>query len=278
MRIFNFGSPSKKIYYNEVTKIYSMDDGKENYHILAVDDEPSWNDLTSDFLGREGFEVDTETDPDQALEEIIEGSYDAVISDYDMPKMNGIELLENVRDKDFQMPFILFTGRGSEQVASKAISRGVTDYLKKQGGMETYEELAQIIETSIENTYNSMFEEVIGYMGLPDDMLEDTIENTNHPVLITNERGKIEYVNNAVEEASGYSREDLTGESPSILGLDCNEKDYNELWSSILEEDVWRGEIIYETKKGETYAIDQTIATIEFSDRTYVVAINKSKD
>lgn len=62
-----------------------------------------------------------------------------------MPGMNGIEFLESVRAIDEDLPFILFTGKGSEEVASEAISAGVTDYLQKQSGTDQYTILANRI-------------------------------------------------------------------------------------------------------------------------------------
>ncbi|RDZ34469.1 hybrid sensor histidine kinase/response regulator, partial [Haloferax sp. Atlit-47N] len=72
-----------------------------------------------------------------------------VVSDYDMPRMNGIELLDAIRETNPDLPFILFTGKGSEEVASEAISMGVTDYLQKSFGVEVYELLANRIENAV---------------------------------------------------------------------------------------------------------------------------------
>ncbi len=59
-----------------------------------------------------------------------------------MPGQDGIEFLESVRAIDEKLPFILFTGKGSEEVASEAISAGVTDYLQKHQGTDQYTMLA----------------------------------------------------------------------------------------------------------------------------------------
>jgi len=120
--------------------------------ILHIDDEPDFASLTADFLERESdyFDVVTETQPTSGLERIRSEDLDCVVSDHDMPTMTGIELLESVRDEYPDLPFILFTGKGSEEVASDAISAGVTDYLQKESGTDQYALLANRIKNAVE--------------------------------------------------------------------------------------------------------------------------------
>ncbi|PSP89924.1 HTR-like protein, partial [Halobacteriales archaeon QS_4_66_20] len=105
--------------------------------ILHVDDDPDFGDLVATFLERENeeFEVIQKTSAGDALDRLDrDAGVDCIISDYDMPGKNGIDFLEAVRDEFPELPFILFTGKGSEEVASDAISAGATDYLQKGGG------------------------------------------------------------------------------------------------------------------------------------------------
>jgi len=126
----------------------------ERVRILHVDDDPEFADLAAAFLERErtGFSVDTATGGRAGLEQLADTAYDCIISDYEMPGMNGIEFLEAVRESHPELPFILFTGRGSEEVASEAISAGVTDYLQKGRAREQYALLANRIENAVEAT------------------------------------------------------------------------------------------------------------------------------
>ena len=79
---------------------------------------------------------------------------DCVVSDYDMHGLTGLKLLEAVRAVDPDVPFILFTGKGSETIASRAISEGATDYLQRTSGPDQYTVLAHRIENAAE-TYRS---------------------------------------------------------------------------------------------------------------------------
>ncbi|MFC7249640.1 response regulator [Halomicroarcula sp. GCM10025324] len=120
--------------------------------ILHVDDDPELADLAGTLLEREDdqFRVDTAGSASEGLEHLEQHPVDCVVSDYDMPGRNGIDFLDAVRELDADLPFILFTGKGSEEVASEAISAGVTDYLQKESGTSQYAVLANRIGNAVE--------------------------------------------------------------------------------------------------------------------------------
>ncbi|WP_276276194.1 response regulator [Haloarcula regularis] len=120
--------------------------------VLHVDDEPNLADLVATYLENEDdrLVVETAHRASEGLELLDEGSFDCVVSDYDMSGMDGIDFLATVREKSPDLPFILFTGKGSEEVASDAIATGVSDYLQKQTGTEQYELLANRVTNAVE--------------------------------------------------------------------------------------------------------------------------------
>lgn len=124
---------------------------QEPIRILHVDDEPDFADLTKTFLEQHNsrFEITTIDSATDGLELLNTHPLDCVVSDYNMPNMDGIEFLQAVRETHPDLPFILFTGKGSEAVASEAIAADVTDYLQKQGGTEQYELLENRIENAV---------------------------------------------------------------------------------------------------------------------------------
>ncbi len=118
--------------------------------LLLVDDDPDGADLAATFLERtdDRFSVDVMTHVVGALENFT-GEVDCIVSDYDMPGQNGVDFLREIRADHPDIPFILFTGKGSEEVASEAISAGVTDYLQKGPHTEQYELLANRIANAV---------------------------------------------------------------------------------------------------------------------------------
>ncbi|GAB6878503.1 hypothetical protein JCM17823_07770 [Halorubrum gandharaense] len=127
-------------------------EGAGTIRVLHVDDEPDFAEMAAASLEREDerFVVDTATSAGSGLDRLNETDFDCVVSDYDMPGENGIEFLKAVRDNVPDLPFILFTGKGSEEVASEAISAGVTDYLQKGTGTDQYTVLANRVTNAVE--------------------------------------------------------------------------------------------------------------------------------
>ncbi|WP_255169925.1 PAS domain-containing response regulator [Natrononativus amylolyticus] len=119
-------------------------------HVLCVDDDASFAGAVASYLDSYHDEWTTETvnQPRSALETIDAGHVDCIVSDYNMPAIDGLELLTEVRNRESELPFILFTGRGSEEIASEAISAGVTDYIQK-GGLDQFAVLANRIEHAV---------------------------------------------------------------------------------------------------------------------------------
>jgi PAS domain S-box-containing protein len=122
------------------------------YHILYVDDEPGLLEIGKFFLEENGqFIVDTITSASAALTLLDTKTYNAIISDYEMPKMNGIEFLKTIRSSGNAIPFILFTGRGREDVVIQALNEGADFYLQKGGEpVSLFTELAHQIRQAVQ--------------------------------------------------------------------------------------------------------------------------------
>jgi len=158
-------------------------DRSASIHVLHVDDEPAFGGLVSTYLERidSSLEVTTYTAVEDARDHLDEHRVDCLVSDYEMGETNGIEFLREVRETYPNLPFILFTGQGSEQVASEAISAGVTDYLQKDGNREVYELLANRIDQAVGHSESdryaavareqlqSIFAQIDGFYAVDDD-------------------------------------------------------------------------------------------------------------
>ena len=126
--------------------------GGQQMLVLHVEDDQRFRELTATYLTEVDPQLTVEpvSSPATAVERIQTGEIDCVVSDYEMPEQDGLELLRRVRSEAPQLPFILFTGRGNESVASEAISAGVTDYLQKEADGEQFELLANRIRNAVE--------------------------------------------------------------------------------------------------------------------------------
>jgi PAS domain S-box-containing protein len=215
-------------------------------HVLHVDDDPSITDLAATMLEREDdITVTTTTDPESVPEMVERERFDCIVSDYDMPRMDGLELYDRLEPTfdhaDF--PFILFTGRGSEEVAAEALNSGVTGYLQK-GGPEQYDRLANRIRNAAKQYRAQVkadrYETVIGALG--------------YPVYVVDETGTFRFVNEAFADLTGYDRETILGKPTAFVKPDETveraEDELGRLLSSSGPE-VARFEATIETADGE---------------------------
>jgi PAS domain S-box-containing protein len=174
--------------------------------VLHVDDEPHFRELVTSYLERhnDNITVITETDPSEALGRLQDERIDCVVSDHQMPGMTGIELLEAVREEYPNLPFFLFTGRGSEDVAAEAIEAGVTSYLQK-GGSEVYGQLANRIQNAVNRRQSERRAKVAR------SRLLSLYEQTDG-FYILDSHWQVVYWNQQIADRTGIPREEILGE------------------------------------------------------------------
>ena len=128
-----------------------MKGAAESLSVLHVDDERSFGRLTARLLAHEDERLDvvTVTSVCAALDVFDAERVDCILSDYEMPLTDGLAFLEMVRERDGDVPFIMFTGQHDEGIADEAVGAGVTEYHIKTGRFEQYSVLARrIVEAS----------------------------------------------------------------------------------------------------------------------------------
>jgi CheY-like chemotaxis protein len=114
---------------------------------LLVDDDILSLELSKTFLEIfHNITSDTVDSAGEALSRLEKDSYDVVVSDYDMPCMDGITFLQTIRGKSINIPFILFTGVCQDEIVPKAIENGANYVIQKMGDPKAqYSELAKQI-------------------------------------------------------------------------------------------------------------------------------------
>jgi len=180
--------------------------------VLHVDDEPDFAELTADFLEREDDRIDivTETDAAVALDRLRADAagIDCIVSDYEMPGLDGLSFLSAVREEWPDLPFILFTGKGSEEIASEAITGGVTDYLQKGPGSDQYALLSnRIVNAAMDYRRKRRLSEY-----------RTAVEAVDDAVYALDGDGRIRMVNQSAVELFGRPREELLDSHADDLG------------------------------------------------------------
>ena len=100
--------------------------------VLIVDDDESHAELTKEKLQQEGFSAECALSAEECLEKVSSTTYDAIVSDYSMPRISGLELLDELSNRGIDTPVIIITGFGDEKTVVQAMKRGAYDYVVKE--------------------------------------------------------------------------------------------------------------------------------------------------
>ncbi|WP_342679794.1 PAS domain S-box protein [Methanofollis sp. UBA420] len=175
--------------------------------ILLVDDEPFLLNLACAFLEDEkDFLVTPVASAEEALGLLGASPYDAVVSDYQMPSMNGIELLRTVRAGHPDLPFILFTGKGREQVVIEALNCGADFYIQKGG-----DPVAQFTELVSKIRHAVGRRRAEDALRESDERFRSVVENAHEGIMMTDDEGRVVLWNRAAEEIFGYRFDEIAG-------------------------------------------------------------------
>jgi PAS domain S-box-containing protein len=230
-----------------------MTDTAETIRILHVDDEPGFADMALSFLEREDGRLDVQiaTSTAAGLETLAETDIDCVVSDYDMPERNGIQFLEAVREEYDSLPFILFTVKGSEEIASDAISAGVTDYLQKESGTDQYAVLPNRITNAVESRR----------VKRERNRQLDAIETAKEGISILDEDGQFIFVNEAYADLYGYDPDEMVGEHWEMLYREADIPHiYEDIIPTVEETGHWTGTTTGLRADGSTFTEDHVLA------------------
>jgi CheY-like chemotaxis protein len=119
--------------------------------VLLVDDQPDLPETIAAVVERtaDDIEVTTAQSALEAITTLTEGSFDCVVSDYQMPAVDGLEFLEAIREAEESIPFILFTAKGSDETASRTAAIEATAYVQKRADSDRYDELVEAIRRAV---------------------------------------------------------------------------------------------------------------------------------
>ncbi len=186
---------------------------EEPIELLHVEDDDQFAETMATYLEDAigEFVVTRVPDGEAALDRLSATTVDCVVSDYRMPGMDGIELSRAVAERAPQLPFVLFTGRGSEAVAGEAVDAAVTSYLPKQADREGFERLAERVRDAVARAHTAVsYREVFDKAGVG-----LTVRDP--------ETGRLLAVNDTYCETLGRDRDSVLADGDAMLEPDGGE-------------------------------------------------------
>lgn len=238
-------------------------DPAASIRVLHVEDDEQFAELTATYLARfeDRIAVETAADVDEGLDALASAEFHCVVSDYDMPGRNGIEFLEAVRADHPDLPFILFTGKGSEDVASRAVSAGVTDYLQKGGGPDLFELLANRVVNAVERRRAER----------EADFWAEAVEASNEGIAVIDADGRYTKMNDAYAGLYGVEPAALIGE-PWVTTVPEEEAErIREDVIPTLSEEAWSDESVGRRVDDSLYPKLLSLAALDDGGRVCVI-------
>lgn len=196
-------------------------------------------------------------DGSEGLEKFLSNEIDLVITDINMPHMNGLDMIENIRLNNKEIPILLLSAYSEIEYFKRSISLGVDGYLFKPLELEQFFELIYKIVDKID-THKELKSKI--------NFLQQYEEATNDITIVSKGdlNGRITYSNDLFCKLSQYTKEELLGAPHSIIRHPDNPPSlYREMWETIKDKKkMWRGIIRNITKDGTSYYVDAVVKPI----------------
>ncbi len=167
--------------------------------ILIIDDEKAIRKTLTEILSFEGYKIEEAADGEEGLKKFKEKTFDLVLCDIKMPKMDGIEFLQKAGEINADVPVIMISGHGNIETAVDAVKKGAYDYISKPPDLNrllitirnAMDKSSLVTETKVLKRRVSKVQEMIGN-SIPIKKIKETIEKvapTDARILITGDNG-----------------------------------------------------------------------------------------
>lgn len=202
--------------------------------------------------------------------------FDAIVTDFRLPGISGIEFSKQLDIERIFCPVVMLTGQGNEMAAVEAMKAGVSDYIVKGNGFDSFQLLPETVLRAIEKKQERDRIRAYENQLLK---LSQAVEQSGSAILIASRDGVIEYVNPKFSEVTGYPAVEVVGKFPNILKSGNTPPEvYQELWDTITRGDTWKGEFQNRTRGGELYWAKVSIAPVKDQDERITHFIEIQED
>jgi PAS domain S-box-containing protein len=251
--------------------IDSVSSGKAScIRVLHVDDDACFLEVSKEILMTEGnFEVDHALSVDEALKKLKTQNYDVIVSDYDMPQKDGLQFLKELHEQKYEIPFILFTGKGREEVTIQALNLGADGYHDKRGSPEAiYGELSHSIRLVVDRkkAKQALEESEKRYRTL--------MEHATDAILVHDKKGQIIDANQRACKNLGYTKEELLRMTIADIDDEAieNKKDIL-LWPKVIAGETFTFESNQKRKDRSTFPVEVSLGPITIGKETLVIGL-----
>jgi PAS domain S-box-containing protein len=252
---------------NEIIK-YS-----QHLRLLYVEDNIDARETTLMILEDFFDNIVVAIDGADGFEKFQEGEFDLVLTDINMPKLNGLDMIEKIRDIDNSIPILILSAHNEDNFFIRSIKLSVDGYLLKPIDMD---QLANMIQKVVQK-YKYKNESKSNLHFLKE---YQTATNQSSIVSKTNTKGIITYVNDAFCNISKYDREELIGKNHNIVRHPALPKSvFENMWDTIKnKKQIWKGIVRNKAKDGKSYYVDSLVMPILDLDDNIIEYISLRND
>ena len=234
-------------------KLKSIIQYSKKLKLLYVEDNESARNATLVIFNQFFDEIVIAVDGEDGLEKLAQNDVDLIITDINMPKLNGLEMTKNIRDSNRDIPILILSAYNESGFFIESIKMGVDGYLLKPIEIDQFlESLKKIIEKI------KIADEV--------HLLHQYQDITDVSTMISkaNAKGELTYVNDAFCQISGYTFQELLEYGYKILQHPNSDANiYEEILKTVkYKKSLWQGILKYISKNGETFYLKTTIKPI----------------
>ena len=246
-------------------------EGASLIRILHVDDSETDLELTKYQLLRldKSLEIVWAESAMEALELVEREDFDCVLSDYQMPRMDGLGLLTEFKRRNISLPFIFLTGQGNEDIATNALRAGADDYFTKEIGFAHYDRLLNSI-TRVVEAHEQQERKALAEMALEESerKYRNLVERASDIIVIIQDQ-KYHFVNTRIEKLLGYTAEEINGQPFDFLihpdALEMSRTRYHRRMQGEDEPNVYESALRH--KDGTKVHVELNASVIEYEGK-----------